>query len=100
MPEFKATVVGENFNFMVDEEPQYLKFSRTLYVDAADETAVQALVLDIVRQELLAQALLNEASEQRIMMDSICPVDLSLGKQEKGEFLWYFPDEDDFDDEG
>ena len=37
MPGYKATVVGENFEFMVDDEPQYLEFSRTVYVDAQDE---------------------------------------------------------------
>ena len=37
MPGYKAIVVGENFEFMVDDEPQYLEFSSTVYVDAQDE---------------------------------------------------------------
>lgn len=99
MPGFKATVIGENFDFMVDDEPQLLEFSRTLYVDAPDETAAQAMALAMVREALISQALLNDESNQLITVDNICHAVEPEDKEIKGEFIWYFPDEDEFDEE-
>lgn len=98
MPGYKATVVGENFEFVVDDEPQFLEFSRTLYVDAEDESAAQQVALTLVREELVAQAMLDNDSEQMISIDEICQADMLAEKELLGEFIWYFPD-DVVDDE-
>lgn len=96
MPAYKATVIGENFEFVVDEEPQLLDFSRTFYVDADDESSAQQAALAQVRQELLAQALLDDGAGQLLMIDELCLDDDDPGERQlPGDFIWYFPDEDD-----
>jgi hypothetical protein len=99
MPGFMATVVGENFEFVVDDEPQYLEFSRTVYVDADDESAAQQAALALVREELLAQAMLDDDADQVISIDEIRQVDVLAEKDLQGDFIWYFPDDDSFDEE-
>ena len=98
MPGYKATVIGENFEFLVDDDQQFLDFSRTVYVDASDEAAAKESALAAVREELLAQSLLDEQSDQQIFLDEIKQVDVLADKEEKGDFIWYFPD-DLFDDD-
>jgi hypothetical protein len=95
MPSFMATVVGENFEFVVDDEPQYLDFSRTVYVNAEDESAAQQVALAMVREELLAQAMLDDAAEQMITIDEICQADILAEKNLHGDFIWYFAEDDD-----
>jgi hypothetical protein len=89
-----ATVVGENIEFLVDEESQYLEFHRTLYVDADDEGAAQQAALERVAAELRAQALLDEQSEPSLGVEEIKQVDV-LGDDEA--FVWYFQ-EDELDE--
>jgi len=99
MPGYKATVVGENFEFVVDDEPQWLEFSRTVYVDADDESAAQQAALALVREELLAQAMLDDGSQQMISIDEICQADVLAEKDLHGEVIWYFPDDDLLDED-
>jgi hypothetical protein len=99
MPGYIATVIGENFEFIVDEEPQYLEFSRRVYVDAADETAAEQAAMALVREELLAQALLDDDADQLLSIQEICQHDVLADKHEFEDFVWYFPDEDEFLDE-
>lgn len=94
MPAFKATVVGENFEFVVDEEPQLLEFSRTLYVDADDESAAQQSALARVREELLAQDLWDDAADQLLSIDELCQTDGLAERELMGDFVWYFPDDE------
>ena len=95
MPGYKATVIGENFEFVIDEEPQFLDFSRTVYVDAEDENAAQEAALAVVREELLAQAMLDDEADQSIMIEEISQADVLAGKTLEGDFIWYFPDDDE-----
>jgi hypothetical protein len=99
MPGYLATVVGENFEFVVDDEPQLLEFSRTVFVDADDAAAAEQAALALVREELLAQAMLDDEAEQLITIDEISQVDVLAEKDMQGDFIWYFPDEDLCDDE-
>ena len=99
MPGYKATVVGENFDFVVDDETQLLEFSRTLYVDAVDAAAAEALALAMVREELLAQALLDDDSNQLLSIEDIDQVEFSADLDQQGEFIWYFPDDEEFDED-
>ncbi len=99
MPGYKATVTGENFEFVVDDETQYLDFTRTVYIDAADEAAAQEAALATVREELLAQSLLNESSNQVINIDEINQTDILAKSDQHNDFVWYFPDDGLFDDE-
>lgn len=99
MPEYMATVMGENFDFMVDDERQLLEFSRTLCVNAADEKAAEAEALAKVREELLAQSILDDDSDQLITIDEIRLAEGLSDKAMQSEFIWYFPEEDEFDDE-
>lgn len=98
MPGYMATVVGENFEFVVDDESQRLDFSRTVYVDAADESAAQQAALAQVRAELLAQALLDDEAGQLISIEEIRQQDVLADRHQSGEFVWYFPDDELFDD--
>lgn len=99
MPAFVATVVGENFEFMVDDEPQFLDFTRTVYVDADDERAAEEAALSLVREELQSQAMLDEASEQLISIEEICQSDVLADRDLAGDFIWYFADDDMQDDD-
>jgi len=99
MPAFMATVIGENFEFFVDDEPQYLDFSRTVFVDAEDESAAQHAALALVRQELLAQSMLDESSKPMITIEEICQADILAEKDLHGDFIWYFPEDEDDADE-
>jgi len=95
MPAYKATVIGENFEFVVDDEPQLLEFSRTLYVDADDESSAQQAALAKVREELLAQSLLDDQAGQMLSIDELCHADSLVDRELLQDFIWYFPDEDD-----
>ena len=94
MPGFKAIVVGENFEFMVDDEPQLLDFSRTVYVNAADESVAQQVALALVREDLLSQSMLDDDSEQMISIDDICQADVLAERNLHGGFIWHFPDDE------
>jgi len=98
MPGYKATVIGENFEFTVDEDQQLLDFSRTVFVDATDEAAARESALTVVREELLTQSLLADDGNQQIFLDDIQQVDILAGKEEPGDFIWHFPD-DLYDDD-
>jgi hypothetical protein len=93
MPEYKAVVTGENFEFIVDDEPQYLDFTRTLYVDADDEQQAQQSALAMVREELLSQSMLEEWDEPSMVIDEIQQLDVLAGRQEAEDFIWHFPEE-------
>ncbi len=95
MPGYKAVVTGENFEFLIDEEPQSLDFIRTIYVDAADESAAQESALKIVRADLLAQSLLDDDSDQVISLDLIHQVDANNSARGVDDFIWSFPDFDE-----
>lgn len=94
MPGYKATVVGENFEFFVDEELQYLEFESTVFVEADDDSKAMAEALHLVREELLSQAILDDDSEQLLTVNEIDQVDVLLKKGVEGDFVWYFPDEE------
>ncbi|MEJ2390524.1 MAG: hypothetical protein P8019_03850 [Gammaproteobacteria bacterium] len=95
MPAFKATVVGENFQFVVDDEAQLLDFTRTLYVDAEDEATAHQAALARVREELIAQALLDDDGGQLLTIDELCQAESQADEALIGEFIWYFPEDDD-----
>jgi hypothetical protein len=99
MPGYKATVVGENFEFVVDDEPQFLEFTRTIYVDADDEDTAQQAALAQVREELLAQAVLDEDSDQMISVDEIWQADVLAGNEMHGELIWYFPEDESLEED-
>ena len=95
---YKAIVVGENFEFVVDNEPQQLEFFSEVYVNAADENAAQAAALAMIREELLSQSLLDEAADQYIAVDEISQTEVLADKPFTGDFIWLFPDEDLLDE--
>ena len=94
MPEYKAVVVGENFEFVIDDEPQYLDFVRTVYVDAQDEQDAQESALAIVREDLLAQSMMEEWDEPVIAIDEIKQVDVLARRDDGDDFIWHFPEDD------
>ena len=97
MPGYKATIIGENFEFLIDEEPQYLDFIRTICIDANDEKTAQESALTVVRDDLHAQSLLDDNSEQTISLDIIQQVDNTTSKECHDDFIWSFPDLDEFE---
>jgi len=96
---YKATVVGENFEFMIDDEVQLLDFSSEVFVNAADESAAQQTALAVVRDELLAQTIWNDDSNQFITIDEIIRTDDPVDKAHTADIIWFFPEEDLFDEE-
>ena len=97
MPEYKATITGENFEFLIDEEIQHLDFIRTVCVDANDEIKAQESALTIVRDDLHAQSILDDNSNQIISLDIIQKVDKSFNKECHDDFIWSLADLDDFE---
>ena len=97
MPGYKATVVGENFEFEIDNEIQYLEFESTVYVEADNDRNAEARAIHMVREELLNQAILDDDSEQLLMINEIQQVDVLSKMGFEGEFIWYLPD-DEFDE--
>ena len=100
MPGYKATVVGENFEFLVDGEPQYLDFYRTVYVDAENEDAAQDSALSMIKQDLVKQYLFKESTDNStISVEFIGQADV-LEYSADEDFIWHFPDEldEEFDD--
>lgn len=100
MPGFKATVLGENFQFLVDEEPQYVDFHRTVYLDADDQNSAEQAAIHFVREALAQQDLVDmvESGGSTISIDEIQQVDI-LKQSDTEDFIWYLTDDDDeFDD--
>ena len=95
MPGYKATVVGENVEFIIDDESQYLGFSSTVFINADDESSAQKSALEMVREELLSQSFIEEWDEAPMAIDEIKQVDVLAATGLDGEFLWTFP-EDEF----
>lgn len=97
MPGYKATVVGENVEFIIDDESQQLGFSRTVFINADNEVSAQESALAMVREELLSQSFIEEWDEAPIAVDEIKQVDVLAATGLDGDFVWTFP-EDEFPD--
>lgn len=97
MQGYKATIIGENFIFLLDEETQYLDFIRTVYVDATDDISAQESALAVVRNDLHAQSLLDDSSEQIISLDILQKVDTLDRKDDQEDFIWSITDLDDYE---
>lgn len=94
MPGYKATVIGENFEFEFDNEKQYLEFESTVYFEAEDDSKAEAVALHMVREELLSQAILDDNSDQLLLVNDIQQVDVLANMGFEGDFTWCFPDDD------
>ena len=99
MPGYKATVIGENVEFVVDDKSQHLDFSSAVFVNAENESSAQESALALVREELLSQSFIEEWDEAPLVVDEIKQVDVLAATGFDGDFVWTFPD-DDLDDEG
>lgn len=97
MPGYKATIIGENFEFLIDEEIQYLDFIRTVCVDASDEMKARESALTIVRDDLHTQSILDDSSNQIISLDIIQKIDKSFNKECHDDFIWSLAELDDFE---
>jgi len=91
MQGYRATVTGEEIEFMIDDELHYLDFSRTVFVSAKDTETAQTTALDVVREELLSQSFINEWDDKPMVIEEIYQVDVLAGR-ETGDFIWYFPE--------
>ena len=98
MPGYKATVVGENVEFIFDEESQHLDFSSAVFINAENESSAQESALALVREQLLSQSFIEEWDETPLVVDEIKQVDVLAATGLDGDFIWTFP-EDDLDDE-
>ena len=94
MPGYKATVVGESVEFIVDDESQYLDFSSTVFINADNESSAQESALALVREELLSQSFIEEWDEAPLTVDEIRQVDVLATTGLHGDFVWTFPDDD------
>jgi hypothetical protein len=100
MPGYKATVVGEKFEFVVDDEIQHLDFYRTVYVDAEDEVAAEESALKMITDELVSQSLIEEAGRAAapISVEFVGDADV-LPYPVDEDFIWQFSEETDFEEE-
>ena len=96
MPGYKAIITGENFEFLIDDEPHHLDFIRTVFVEAENETSAQEVALNVVRADLMSQSLLDDDSEQVISLDILHQVDDSVSPV-TDDFIWSFPGFEDID---
>jgi len=94
MPGYKAIVVGEKIEFEIDDESQCLDFCSTVYVNAEDESSAQETALAIVREELLAQSLIEEWDEAPMSINEIRQVDVLAINGLDGDFVWTFPEDE------
>jgi hypothetical protein len=94
MPGYKAVVLGENVEFIIDEETQYLDFSSTVLINAEDEASAQESALAMVREELLSQSLIEEWDEAPLIIDEIRQVDVLANTGIAGDFVWTFPEDE------
>ena len=94
MPGYKATVVGENIEFEIDDESQCLDFCSTVFVNAENESSAQESALAMVREELLSQSLIEEWDETPMCVDEIKQVDVLAINGLDGDFVWTFPEDD------
>ncbi len=90
MPGYLAKVLGENFQFEFDDDIQSMNFSRTIYVDAENETGAETGALDIVQQQLRSHALWNEHGTQQVLVEQLEPFDESATLVIDHDFFWYF----------
>jgi hypothetical protein len=95
MPGYKATVLGENVEFIIDEETQYLDFTSTVLVNAENETSAEESALALVREELLSQSLIEEWDEAPLIIDEVKQVDVLANTGIAGDFVWTFPEDDE-----
>ena len=93
MPGYLARVQGENFQFVFDDESQNMGFTRTVYVDASDETAAEMSALDVIQQQLRKHALWNEYGEQLVTVDELELYDERSHLSIDNDFFWYFTDQ-------
>ena len=100
MPGYKATVVGEKFEFVVDDEIQHLDFYRTVYVDAKDEAAAEQSALNLIRDVLVSQSLVAESDRESapISVEFVGDAEI-LPFPVDEDFIWQFPEDADFDDD-
>ena len=94
MPGYKATVVGENIEFVIDDESQCLDFYRTVFVNAENESSAQQSALQLVREELLSQSFIEEWDEAPMSVEEIKQVDVLAATGLDNDFVWTFPDDD------
>ncbi|MGD8783604.1 MAG: hypothetical protein PVG75_04165 [Thioalkalispiraceae bacterium] len=94
MPGYKATVLGENVEFIIDDETQHLDFISTVLINADNEASAQESALAIVREELLSQSLIEEWDEAPLIVEEIKQVDVLANTGLAGDFIWTFPEED------
>lgn len=94
MPAYKATVIGENFEFEVDNELQLLEFEGTVFVEAHDDNNARESALAVVREALRSQSLLEDDTDQYLIVDAIQQVDVLASKGLAGDLVWYFPVDD------
>ena len=97
MPGYKATVVGENIEFVIDDESQCLDFYRTVFVNADNESSAQESALALVREDLLSQSLIEEWDETPISIEEIKQVDVLAATAMDSDFVWTFPEEEIID---
>ena len=94
MPGYKATVLGENVEFIIDDETQYLDFTSTVLINAENESSAQESAIAMVREELLSQSLIEEWDEAPLIIDEIRQVDVLANTGITGDFVWTFPEDD------
>ena len=93
MPGYKATVMGENIKFEIDDESQCLDFYRTVFVTADDEPSAQQTALAMVREDLLSRSLIEEWDEAPMSIEEINQVDVLSATGLDSDFVWTFPDD-------
>ncbi len=91
MPAYKAVVMGQDFQFLIDEDEQLVDFFRTLYLEAADHVIAAQQALAQVTGELRAAAMLDENDKmlQQIHIDTLQQVEHIEGWEDDGDFVWY-----------
>ena len=93
MPIFRAIIEGQNFLFMLDDEPHQLDFHRTICLEAECIDMASRMAVSCVVEELSAQKMLPEGSFDKgnISLAHIEQVDVLETKPGEEEFLWHFP---------
>ena len=99
VPKFRAIVEGQNFLFMLDDEPQHLDFHRTVCleaecVDSASEQAIRCVKAELYSHDHVTNKNENSFNVSLGYIEQIDVLDIPCAEH---EFIWYFPDDAVFD---
>ena len=95
VPIFRAVVEGQNFLFLLDNEPQHLDFHRSICLEAECLDSASEQAIRYVREELHSHDNVKLESDDslNVSLAYIEQVDVHDDTCTEQGFIWYFPED-------